>query len=94
MKTFEIYKNGTQQGEVKANSLEEAKNKVFAYYGENREVIEVENSDSQDSLPTVADYRILLHKAVETFNISFENARMKYGKFTYQDWENLLTKKS
>jgi len=43
-----------------------------------------------NTLPKVEDYRILLHKAVETFNISFENARMKYGKFTYQDWENLF----
>jgi hypothetical protein len=47
-----------------------------------------------NALPNCEDYRILLHKAVKTFNISFENARMKYGKFTYQDWENLLTKKS
>jgi hypothetical protein len=50
--------------------------------------------DNLNVLPKVEDYRILLHKAVEMFNISFENARMKYGKFTYQDWENLLTKKS
>ena len=43
--------------------------------------------------PTVEDYRILLHMAVEKFHISFDNARMKYGRFTYQEWENLLTEK-
>lgn len=36
MKTFEIYKNGTVQGEVKAKNLKDAKKKVLAYYGENR----------------------------------------------------------
>ena len=41
-------------------------------------------------LPNCEDYRILLHKSVEKFNISFENARMKYGSYTYQQWENLL----
>lgn len=40
LKTYEIYKNGTQQGEVEAHSLSEAKKKVFAHYGEHREVYE------------------------------------------------------
>jgi len=44
----------------------------------------------KNTIPKVEDYRILLHKAVEKFNISFENARMKYGRYTYQQWEELF----
>lgn len=40
MKTFDIYKNGTIQGEVKAKNLKEARKMVFATYGENRDVHE------------------------------------------------------
>lgn len=40
MKEFEIFKNGTQQGTVKARNLKEAKKEVFATYGEHREVYE------------------------------------------------------
>lgn len=45
MKKFEVYKNGTQQGELEANSLKEAKNIVFATYGEERDVFEVEDNE-------------------------------------------------
>ncbi len=38
MKTYEIFKNGTQQGEVQANNIKEARGKVFATYGEERVV--------------------------------------------------------
>jgi hypothetical protein len=47
-----------------------------------------------NTLPNCEDYRTLLHKAVEKFHISFENARMKYGRFTYQNWENLFNRKT
>jgi hypothetical protein len=46
----------------------------------------------KNTLPTVEDYRVLLHKAVEKFHISFEKARMTYGRYTYQQWDELLTK--
>lgn len=42
LKEFEIFKNGTQQGTVWAKNKKEAENKVFATYGEHREVSEVE----------------------------------------------------
>lgn len=45
LKEFEIYKNGTQQGTVMAKNLKEAQAKVFATYGEHREVYEVENDE-------------------------------------------------
>jgi len=43
MKTFEVFKNGTQQGELKAKNLKEAQDIVFATYGEKREVYEQED---------------------------------------------------
>lgn len=49
---------------------------------------------NKNILPNCEDYRILLHKAVEKFNISFDNAREKFGKFNYQDWENLFNSKN
>jgi len=45
LKTYEILKNGTQQGEVQATSLAEAKRKVFATYGEHRDVYEAEDEE-------------------------------------------------
>jgi antirestriction protein len=45
LKTYEIFKNGTQQGEVRATSLKEAKRKVFATYGEHRDVYEAEEDE-------------------------------------------------
>ena len=45
LKTYEIFKNGTQQGEVQATSLAEAKRKVFATYGEHRDVYEAEDEE-------------------------------------------------
>jgi hypothetical protein len=42
LKEFEIFKNGTQQGTVMAKNLKEAKDKVFAAYGEHREVYEID----------------------------------------------------
>jgi hypothetical protein len=46
-----------------------------------------------NTLPTTEHYRTLLYKAVEKFHISFKNARMKFGSYTYQQWENLLNSK-
>jgi len=45
LKTYEIFKNGTQQGEVQAKNLAEAKRKVFATYGEHRDVYEAEEDE-------------------------------------------------
>lgn len=47
MKTFDIYKNGTIQGEVQAKNLKEAKKIVFATYGEDREVEEQEEEETE-----------------------------------------------
>lgn len=38
-KTYSIFKNGTQQGTIKAISRKQAESIVFATYGEHREVI-------------------------------------------------------
>ena len=38
LKNYAIFRNGTQQGTVRAKSLREAKNKVFASYGKELQV--------------------------------------------------------
>jgi len=38
LKEYEVYKNGTQQGTVKAKNIKEARLLVFSTYGEHREV--------------------------------------------------------
>jgi uncharacterized Zn finger protein (UPF0148 family) len=38
LKEYEVYKNGTQQGTVKAKNIKEARLIVFSWYGEHREV--------------------------------------------------------
>ena len=47
-KEFEIYKNGTQQGYVKAKNLKEAERKVFAQYGKSGfKVYEVDEDEDE-----------------------------------------------
>jgi hypothetical protein len=41
-------------------------------------------------LPTVSDYTNYLNKVVNKFNISINEARNRYGKLTYKQWNNLL----
>jgi len=40
MKTFEIYRNGTIQGEIQAKNKKEAEREVFAAYGRKLELHE------------------------------------------------------
>jgi len=37
LKEFEIYRNGTQHGTVRAKNLREAKKEVFSWYGRDLE---------------------------------------------------------
>ncbi len=46
----------------------------------------------ENLLPKTADYTMFLTKAVYKFKIDFEEARNKYGKFTYRQWKELLNK--
>lgn len=48
---------------------------------------------TKNTIPSVEDYRVLLHKAVEKFNIPFDKAREMYGRFTYEQWNKLLKQK-
>lgn len=43
-----------------------------------------------DLLPTCTEYAYFLDKAVEKLKISIEEARNKYGLFTYGQWKELL----
>lgn len=41
--------------------------------------------------PTIADYRELLKIACARFDISENEARKRFGLYTYAEWMNLLT---
>lgn len=43
-----------------------------------------------DCLPTVLDYKELLNKICVQQNITRDQARSKYGKFTYKQWSEIL----
>ncbi len=43
-----------------------------------------------DKYPTSMDYSNYLYRAVAKFNIDVNQARSKYGMFTYKEWEELL----
>jgi hypothetical protein len=44
----------------------------------------------ENLLPTALDYGVFLQQAASKFNISVNEARGKYGLFTYQQWDELL----
>ena len=43
-----------------------------------------------DLLPLCLHYAELLQKATEKFSISMEEARKRYGVYTYKEWNALL----
>lgn len=43
-----------------------------------------------DYLPTVTEYSHFLDEAVKRLKISRDEARSKYGQFTYKQWKELL----
>ena len=46
--------------------------------------------NNSDKLPTCIDYACFLKQANLKLNISIENARNKYGKYSYKQWNKLL----
>lgn len=44
----------------------------------------------KDFLPTITEYSYFLDKAESKFNITRNEARDKYGKFTHGQWKELL----
>jgi len=48
----------------------------------------------KNKLPSCLDYDIFLNKAASKFNISTNEARDKYGLYTYEQWQKLLKNKS
>lgn len=43
-----------------------------------------------NSLPTCLDYSNFLDRAMNRFKITRDEARHKYGQFTYDQWNKLL----
>ena len=46
-----------------------------------------------DTIPTVMDYKNYLDKICKKQGITIDEARDKYGKFTYNQWRTLLSNK-
>jgi len=44
----------------------------------------------KDFLPTISTYSYFLDEAEKRFKITRDEARDKYGKFTYGQWKELL----
>ena len=57
----------------------------------NAELKEVKNWHCSDKIPTITDYKKLLDIASERFNLSINECRDKFGKYTYSEWKKLLT---
>lgn len=44
----------------------------------------------KDLLPTISDYSFFLDEVEKKMKISRDEARNKYGKYTYSQWKKLL----
>lgn len=77
-------KNGNNYKTIKAGSLEEARKKLNSDYKK------VGNSTYADKLPTAMDYRKALDEIIEKKRLNPDEARRKYGQFTYAQWEKEL----
>lgn len=51
---------------------------------------ELPDRSLMDCLPTVRDYRALLDEVCEKEGIRINEARNKYGRYTYAEWDKLL----
>jgi hypothetical protein len=60
MKTFGIYRNGTQQGTIQAKTKKEAKSEVFAHYG--KDCFELHEEKAEDIELFDTDFVILDNK--------------------------------
>jgi hypothetical protein len=43
-----------------------------------------------NTIPSSMDYSTYLYRAVSKFSIDVNQARNKYGTFTYKEWEDVL----
>jgi len=50
------------------------------------------NKRDSNLYPTIMDYKNYLESAVTRFGISLDEARTKFGMYTYKEWNNLLYK--
>jgi len=46
--------------------------------------------ETTDKLPTCLDYSVYLNRASTKLGISVDEARDRYGRYTYNQWEQLL----
>lgn len=69
--------------QTKAQRLNKSYDAIWDAYEKDREA-------TKDLLPTCSHYSHYLSKAVEKFKISIDEARSKYGQYTYGQWRDLL----
>lgn len=54
------------------------------------EIYKKQQEAKKDLLPTCTEYAYFLQKAVEKLNVTIDEARSKYGLFTYGQWKEML----
>ena len=52
------------------------------------DTLEKRLAEAGDFLPTCMDYGVLLNRAAREENIPVEEARRRYGLFTYRQWKD------
>lgn len=57
---------------------------------ENKELTLIETLKTANVYPLINHYNDFLQKAINKFGITLNEARTKYGLFTYNQWNELL----
>jgi hypothetical protein len=70
-------------GTTKAQRLNKSYDRIWETYKQ-------QEAARKDILPTCTDYSFFLGKAVEKLKITIDEARSKYGQYTYGQWKELL----
>ena len=70
-------------GLTKAERHNRMMDKVFNTYRQQEEA-------KKDFLPTISEYSYFLDEAQKRLNITRDEARNKYGKYTHGQWKELL----
>ena len=70
-------------GLTKAERHNRMMDKVFNTYRQQQEA-------KKDFLPTISEYSHFLDEAQKRLNITRDEARNKYGKYTHGQWKELL----
>lgn len=76
-------RNNMPKTRTGAQRLNAAYDKIWDRY-------KAQEAARKDLLPTCTDYAYFLDEAVKRLKISRDEARSKYGQYTYGQWKELL----